>query len=122
MKQNGGKAGAIAGRCPRCPLPAEDPTRCRGEDVRRFCELIDPSCPAYDPGYVGVILAESRRLASEPVRPTPAESAALVRAMRACPYRSAGSTGCGCGHCGLRAGAAVSHLECFACIKQHGAA
>ena len=86
----------------------------------RFCELIDPTCPQYDPGYRSVIVSESRRVASAPAPIPPAESLALVQLMKACPFRAAGTTGCGCGHCGLRGGAAVSHLDCFACIKQYG--
>ena len=105
-------------RCPRCPV---DPAvRCRGQDVRRFCELIDPADPQYNPGYRAVILAESARVAGAPALPTVAESVLLVAAMKACPYRSTGANGCGCGRCGLRGGAAVSHLECFACIKEFG--
>jgi hypothetical protein len=49
-------------RCLRCPVPAATP--CRGLTVRRFCELINPSCDRFDPGYVDVILAESHRMAS----------------------------------------------------------
>jgi hypothetical protein len=29
--------------------------------VRRFCELIDPSCPQYNSGYRDVIVREARR-------------------------------------------------------------
>jgi hypothetical protein len=47
------------GRCARCPTP--DAIACRGIDVRRFCDLIDPACPQYDPGYIHVILRESYR-------------------------------------------------------------
>lgn len=36
-------------RCPLCPVAHEIP--CQGEKVRRFCQLIDPSHPAYTPGY-----------------------------------------------------------------------
>jgi len=106
-------------RCLRCPVLT--PVRCRGLDVRRYCELIDPSCAQFDPGYLEVILAESHRLASAlPVMPL-AESAALVRRMNACPYRSASKdSGCGCGQCGLRNGASVNHLDCFACLSRFG--
>jgi len=106
-------------RCPRCPVPPA--VRCRGLDVRRFCELIDPSCPQFDPGYLDVILSESYRTDAEPPRPSVAESVALVRGMKACPYRSVvPNSGCGCGRCGLRNGATVSHLECFPCLRQFG--
>jgi hypothetical protein len=44
-------------RCVRCPLA--DEMSCAGFLVRRFCELIDPACPQYDPGYLQVIVRES---------------------------------------------------------------
>jgi hypothetical protein len=47
--------------CIRCPVPTGLP--CRGTVVPRYCELIDPSDPAYDPGYLIVILSESYRTA-----------------------------------------------------------
>ena len=43
-------------RCIHCPTPEN--LRCAGLDVRRFCELIDPSCPQYDAGYLDVIVSE----------------------------------------------------------------
>jgi hypothetical protein len=43
--------------CVRCPVA--DETSCAGILVPRFCELIDPSCPQYDPGYLQVIVRES---------------------------------------------------------------
>ncbi len=46
-------------RCSQCPTPEN--LRCAGLDVRRFCELIDPSCPQYDSRYVDVIVHEARR-------------------------------------------------------------
>ena len=46
-------------KCIRCPTPEN--VRCAGLDVRRYCELIDPSCPQYDPGYLQVIVREARR-------------------------------------------------------------
>ena len=45
-------------RCIHCPTPEN--LRCGGLDVRRFCELIDPSCPQYDSGYREVIVREAR--------------------------------------------------------------
>ena len=104
--------------CLRCPIA--DPTvRCRGLDVPRFCELIDPACPQYDPGYIAVIEDQTYRRRSAPAPIPPAESADLTRRMKACLYRSAGATGCGCGRCGLRGGAAVSHRDCFQCLTQY---
>ena len=46
-------------RCIRCPTPEN--LRCAGLNVRRFCELIDPSCPQYDARYLDVIVSEVRR-------------------------------------------------------------
>jgi hypothetical protein len=46
-------------RCIHCPAPER--VRCAGLDVRRYCELIDPSCPQYDSGYLEVIVREARR-------------------------------------------------------------
>jgi hypothetical protein len=92
--------------------------RCRGLDVRRFCELLDPSCPQYDPSYVGVILRQSGR----PEPPAPAEAVELAARMRACLYRSVDPQ-CGCpgGHCGLRGGVHASHLDCFNCLSRYHA-
>jgi hypothetical protein len=45
-------------RCIHCPTPEN--LRCAGLDVRRFCELIDPSCPQYDPRYREAIVREGR--------------------------------------------------------------
>ena len=42
------------------PVPKSENLRCGGLDVRRFCELIDPSCPQYDSRYRGVIVQEAR--------------------------------------------------------------
>ncbi len=28
--------------------------------MQRFCELIDPTCPDFDPGYLGVIAGQTR--------------------------------------------------------------
>jgi hypothetical protein len=102
-------------RCARCPVA--DGIRCGGLDVPRFCELIDPSCPHFNPGYRDVIVRESHRCAER--YPT-ALSVRLVRLMNACEFRSTDPT-CGCtgGRCGLRAGVAVGHLDCFECIRRY---
>ena len=46
-------------RCIHCPTP--ESVRCAALNVRRFCELIDPSCPQYDSRYRDVIVQEARR-------------------------------------------------------------
>jgi hypothetical protein len=64
------------------------------------------------------------RMVSVPARstdgPTAAEALGLVRAMKACSFRSSGP-GCGCagGRCALRLGALVSHLDCFDCLRRY---
>lgn len=45
-------------RCIHCPT--SEKIRCAGLDVRRFCELIDPTCPDFDPGYLSVIAGQTR--------------------------------------------------------------
>jgi hypothetical protein len=46
-------------RCIHCPTL--EGVRCAGLLVRRFCELIDPSCAQYDSRYKDVIVRESHR-------------------------------------------------------------
>lgn len=36
-------------RCPHCPLQGG---RCRGEELRRLCTLVDPEALGYDPRYL----------------------------------------------------------------------
>jgi hypothetical protein len=50
-------------RCILCPCPEN--LRCSGLDVRRFCELIDPTCPQFNPAYRGVIVQASRQARAE---------------------------------------------------------
>ncbi len=45
-------------KCNRCPVAGEF---CQGLHVRRFCELIDPSCPQYDARYRQLIIQETKR-------------------------------------------------------------
>jgi len=108
----------MSARCLVCPIP-EDLT-CRGTAVRRFCELVDPGHPAYQPGYIQVLRQYAGRPLDEPPPSELAESRALLRSMKACEFRSTDlNSGCGCGHCALRGAAIVSHLECFACIRTY---
>jgi hypothetical protein len=110
-------------RCPHCPIASA--LVCLGEDVRRFCALIDPGHAAYDAGYIPTIRAmslsgreESRAPAIDP-RPGVVEALERVQAMRVCPYRSI-PDGCGCSgaRCALRRGATVSYADCFECLKR----
>jgi hypothetical protein len=63
LKVNGYPPVKTEESCVRCPVAEE--ISCAGFLVPRFCELIDPSCPQYDPGYLQVIVRESR-----PLRPS----------------------------------------------------
>jgi Family of unknown function (DUF6171) len=40
--------------CALCPIKHGE--YCRGEQVKRFCELIDPACPKHDPGYALTVI------------------------------------------------------------------
>ena len=71
-----------------------------GVERYRFLCLEHPN-PKVRAEYTGLVL----RLASQPPppeRPRAAESMALTRQVRSCPYRSIESGGCGCAYCGLR--------------------
>jgi hypothetical protein len=106
-------------RCSGCPIPAA--LICQGENVRRFCELIDPAHTAYEPGYVDTLwdMGHRETKAAEP-RSTVAEALEQVQAMHACSYRSI-DPGCGCAgaKCGLRHGEIVSYVDCFECIRRY---
>jgi hypothetical protein len=94
-------------RCPHCPIATE----CKGQHVRRYCELVDPRHPDYDPRYIATL--------AKPLRPLAAESLELIARMKSCPYRSVfPPCGCAGARCGLRAGAVVNHLDCFECIRK----
>ncbi len=54
---NGQRAADNGQKCIHCPTP--ESIRCGGLDVRRFCELIDPSYPQYDSRYREVVIQES---------------------------------------------------------------
>jgi hypothetical protein len=103
-------------RCIRCPVDADRP--CRGEAVPRFCELLDPAEPAYDPGYAQVV---ERLSAQDLDRPPPAATIAALRAVRACAFRSPGASSCGCARCALRGGAEVSVGDCLECSGRYDA-
>lgn len=47
--------------CERCPLAS----KCRGEEIPRLCELIDPDHPDYEPAYIDAL---------EPTPPDPHEA------------------------------------------------
>jgi hypothetical protein len=60
--EHGPRMAGYEQRCIACPCP--DNLHCSGLDVRRFCELIDPTCPQFNLAYRGVIVQESRSAAA----------------------------------------------------------
>jgi len=73
----------------------------------------------YDPRY-GPLLA---LWATSPIaddRPPPAAVVAALAAVRACPYRSAPKSGCGCARCALAGGAEVGLSACVECAGRYG--
>jgi hypothetical protein len=50
-------------RCPHCPIP--EGLACRGINVRRFCELLNPQSRHYNAAYTDVLWKETNRLASK---------------------------------------------------------
>ena len=102
-------------RCPHCP--AEEGARCKGQEIRRLCELVDPTSAAYNPAYVSLLV----QAADAGERPSARETLALLRRMNACPDRFAETT-CGCAglaRCARGQGRAglVNHLDCFQCLR-----
>jgi hypothetical protein len=54
-------------RCPFCPLPESAPYCHGGDAIRRYCELLDPSCDRHDPRYAGVVIDATARHQGEPL-------------------------------------------------------
>lgn len=112
-------------RCPHCPV--EEGARCKGQEIRRLCELVDRANPAYNPAYIS-LLKEGRENRPEPngaaaggASPSVSETLELLRGMNACPDRVA-ETNCGCAglaRCGRGHGRSglVNHLDCFQCLR-----
>lgn len=57
--------------------------------------------------------------ADHPHRDHVAESLEMTRRMNACPSRSTEGCGCSGGKCAARGGAIVSHIDCFACLREN---
>lgn len=106
-----------AGRCAHCPRAGL--ATCQGEAVPRLCQLVDPSHPAYRPEYLSALGSE----APPDDGPKPpgdlAHRLRIMRLARDCPHRST-SPACGCVKCGMRGGASVSPVECWACVERRG--
>ena len=112
-------------RCPHCPALAG--ARCKGQEIRRLCELVDPTSTAYNPGYKALLSrgpdAVPARHASEGADEAPnlSETLMLLRLMKECPDRIA-RTNCGCAglaQCGRGKGrqGLVNNLDCFECLR-----
>lgn len=112
-------------KCQLCPLAGRDKD-CLAITARnpRLCELIDPSCPQYHPGYVAIV-SEGAAIAPAPVTPNPHHERLML--VWGCDYRS-DLDECGCtrrSHCALRKGFferepfAVTLAECFQCVSDH---
>ncbi len=46
-------------RCSHCPAPIEE--HCRGEEVNRFCDFVNPSHPQYDPAYKRILVRDDHQ-------------------------------------------------------------
>jgi hypothetical protein len=118
---NQGRQTTDEARCPNCPCPSvclgwaafciwateypSDHTK-----IRHICTR----------SAMGAVLNFSRP-APDGGRPNVNESLATIKAMRTCPFRSAGP-GCGCAgaRCALRRGSIVSYPDCFDCLQRYG--
>jgi hypothetical protein len=84
--------------------------------------LVAPGHPDFTPSYIGVIRGLARLRETGEVdtaeRPDVAETLALLRALKACPFRAV-DIGCGCSgaRCGLRRGAIVNYQSCMSCVR-----
>jgi hypothetical protein len=100
------------GPCEYCPCPGA----CLGWDV--WCR---DWAPSGDPVLRAHIRNRSAGPAAGPAAtPGLAATIAAIAAMNVCPYRSAPGCGCSGGRCGLRGGAAVSHVDCLSCLERYG--
>jgi hypothetical protein len=112
-------------RCSHCPVG--EGSRCKGQEIRRLCELVDPTSAAYNPAYKP-LLPEREEGSPDPEGaagagglPSVSESLALLRRLNACPDRFAETT-CGCAglaRCARGQGrqGLVNHLDCFQCLR-----
>ncbi len=88
---------------------------------RELCHEANPNTTQRD-AYRGLVIrmASGEPLNKKTGRPAVPEAVALTRQMKACIYRSVfPPCGCAGGRCGLRWGAIVSHLDCFACLREY---
>jgi len=116
-----------ASRCPHCPRAGQ---ACRGEELARLCELVDPEHAAFNPAYREV-LEPACRDADNPDNPPDhpewnidqiplAESLRLTALARGCPFRSQPACGCDAAACALKRGADVSARTCWDCVRRYG--
>ncbi len=56
-------------RCDHCPAPKDE--SCRGEEVREFCNKVDPTHERYNPEYLRILVRDD--VIVEPVLEIPPE-------------------------------------------------
>jgi hypothetical protein len=55
-------------RCPHCPAPKDE--ICRGEEeVPRYCQLVNPGHPDYQPQYIRILVKDDYIVVRSPVLP-----------------------------------------------------
>ena len=110
--------------CPHCPRAGSD---CRGIQIARLCELVDPGGPAYNAAYRAALAPADGEApstsADERTTYVPlAESLRLTALSRRCPFRSKPRCHCeGAAACALRGGADVSAHTCWECTRLYDA-
>jgi hypothetical protein len=50
-------------RCPHCPAPEGE--LCRGEKIKRFCQLVDSTHPDYNPAYKRILVKDDVEVTDE---------------------------------------------------------
>jgi hypothetical protein len=109
-------------RCPDCPIAGRCVVEWSGH--RTYCDWA---------GRGGKWLERVRELSEagppeiafappeESANPSVQESMGLLKAMKACPYRSVfPPCGCSSSTCGLKGGKIVSYQDCMACVREFG--
>lgn len=114
----------IETKCHHCPARDQD-RKCLAQITRhaRYCQLVDPASPIYNPGYIAVLAADPDCPEPVPAGPTIplAETLGLIARMKECLHWEASSS-CGCGKnkCrqGRGLGGIVVHADCFSCLRE----
>jgi hypothetical protein len=107
-------------KCRNCPA-ANKAHPCLAQSKRhpRYCELVDPRSPTYQPAYVSLLAKDPCGQPEQAPRLSVANAVGLIARMKACESWEASSE-CGCGNNRCRLGKGrdgiVSHQDCFACL------